>query len=92
MDEDKDLLVACDIVNPFTKNIKMLGLKEIIKRCNDCNCYDKVGEWFYTIEKTIQNNETFDQEFVNYVVEWLNYLDSLKGTKKTINFTLDLSK
>lgn len=84
-------LVALDIINPFTKTIKMDGLKELVKRCNDYNCYDKVGTWFYTVEDVL-NGTPAPTSFTDYVLEWLNYIDGLSGTKKTLNFTLDLSK
>jgi len=85
------LLVAIDIVNPFTNTIHMNNLEELIKRCNDYNCYDKVGDWFYDIEGVL-NGEPEPDNFTDYVVEWLNYIDGLKRTKQVIGFTLELSK
>jgi len=80
-------IVALDIVNPFTKTIKINGLKELAKRCNDYNCYDKVGHWFYTVEAVL-NGEPEPENFVDYIVEWMNHIDGLRNTKKVINFTL----
>jgi hypothetical protein len=83
-------LVALDIINPFSKTLKMDGLKELVERCNNYSCYDKVGHWFYNVEAVL-NGEPEPKNFVDYVYEWLVYIDSLRNTKKTINFTLDLS-
>jgi len=84
-------LVALDIVNPFTKEIKFEGLRELVKRCNDYNCYNKVGFNFYTIEGILEGKEPMMENFTDYVVDWLNHIDGLRQTKKNIGFTLDLS-
>jgi len=85
-------LLALDIVNPFTKEIKTDGINELIRRCNEYNCYDKVGYWFYTIEDIMNGDMSRPDNFSDYVVEWLNHIDSLKYTKKTLNFRLELFK
>jgi len=84
----ENVIVALDIVNPFNKTVKMDGLKKLINRINAYNCYDKVGEQFYELERCVENDII---PLTDYVVGWLNHLDSLKGTKKVINFKLDLS-
>ena len=84
-------LVALDIVNPFTRKVKFEGLRELVKRCNDNNCYDKVGTNFYIIEDILEGREPIMEDFTDYVVQWLNHIDGLRQTKKNIGFTLDLS-
>ena len=84
-------LVALDIVNPFNNSIKSEGLKELIRRVNETNSYDKVGKWFYRIEDVVNGKEPRGKDFTEYVVEWLNHLNGLRQTKKNLNFTLDLS-
>jgi hypothetical protein len=83
-----ETLYAMDIVNPFTKTIKVDGLKQLVTRVNDTACYDKVGHEFYKIEESLNKNGLPDTDLV---VVWLNHLDGLKFTRETVAFRLDAS-
>jgi len=86
--KSENTIVALDIINPFNKTVKMDGLKKLIERINECNAYDKVGFAFYDLEECVKNDV---MPLTEYVYNWLKHLDSLRGTKKLINFTMDLS-
>jgi len=81
-------LYAMDIVNPFSKTIKMDGLDKLVQRVNEMNCYDKVGNEFYKIEESLNDHKVPDTDLV---VQWLNHLNSLRVTKVNVGFDLDKS-
>jgi len=85
---NKETIVALDIINPFNKSVKIDGLQKLVDRINEINAYDKVGHWMYEIEDNLRNRVV---PLTDYVYDWLVYIDSLKQTKKNINFVLDLS-
>jgi len=91
LSDNKEILVALDIVNPFTKKVKLEGLKELIRRIKATGDIDRYGNIVPYIISTIKYSDKFPDDFVDEVVEWLNHIDSLPDTYKVLNFKLDLS-
>jgi hypothetical protein len=85
---NENTIVALDIINPFDKTVKINGLRNLVDRINNINAYDKVGSWMYEIEDNLENGVV---PLTDYVYNWLVHIDSLRQTKKKINFVLDLS-
>ena len=81
-------LYALDIVNPFSKKVKMEGLLELKERLDQTACFDKVGPLYYKISLAIKDNKSPSADLV---VEFLNYLNSLSSTRETVGFKLDES-
>jgi len=81
-------LYAIDIVNPFTKTVKMEALTELSKRIHENAAWDKVGSAFYDVTEALENGNVPDTD---KVVEFLNDLNERPSTKKTVGFTLDAS-
>jgi len=91
MFNEYETLYALDIVNPFTKTVKIDNLTILVNRINEVMAYDKVGSDFYYIEDVINGDEPIGKDFTDLVVKWLNHLNSLRTTKHAIGFDLDKS-
>ena len=87
--EEKKLLIAKDIVDPFRKSIIEDNFKELLKRIEDNACFDKVGSNYYKVLKIDLNN--YEKKDVDLIVNFLNDIDFKQSTRETLNFKLDLS-
>jgi len=83
-----ETLYAMDIVNPFTKTVKMEGLAELNTRIIKEACWDKVGEDYYKISRSVEANEIPDTDLV---VKFLNELHNRPTTRERVGFKLDES-
>jgi len=81
-----ETLYAMDIVNPFTKTVKMEGLTELNSRIVKEACWDKVGEDYYKISRSVEANEVPDTDLV---VKFLNELQNRPTTRERVGFKLD---
>ena len=86
---DNNILVAIDIVGPFSHEVNMENLGVLLNRINQVHAYDKVGDTFYQVQG-LYNDRTATIPS-DLVVRFLNELASRKSTSKSVRFRLDLS-
>jgi len=86
--EINDILVAIDIVGPFSYKVNMKNLGILLNRINQVQAYDKAGDTFYKVQELYNKNAVIPSDLV---VQFLNELASRKSTSKSVKFRLDLS-
>ena len=86
--EVNDILVAIDIVKPFSRTVNIKNLGILLNRINKIHAYDKVGDAFYKIQELYNKNAVMPSDLV---VQFLNELASRKSTSESVRFKLDLS-
>ena len=86
--EINDILVAIDIIGPFSHKVNIKNLGILLNRINKIHAYDKVGDTFYKVQELYNKNAVMPSDLV---VQFLNELASKKSTSKSVRFRLDLS-
>ena len=87
--EVNDILVAIDIVKPFSRTVNIENLGILLNRINQVHAYDKVGDTFYEVQR-LYNDSTATIPS-DLVAQFLNELASRKSTSKSVGFRLALS-
>ena len=86
---NNNILVAIDIVGPFSHKVNKENLGVLLNRINQVHAYDKVGDTFYEVQR-LYNDRTATIPS-DLVVQFLNELASRKSTSESVRFKLDLS-
>ena len=86
--DNNNILVAIDIIGPFSHKVNMKNLEILLNRINKIHAYDKVGDTFYKVQELYNKNAVIPSDLV---VQFLNELASRKSTSESVRFKLDLS-
>jgi len=82
--DNNNILVAMDIVKPFSRTVSMENLGILLNRINQVQAYDKVGDVFYEIQRLYNDRAATIPS--DLVVQFLNELASRKSTSESIGF------